>query len=167
MKGWFDAFRENGGPTLYSYSNRTSVVGDISTFIICIVFSTLFVSFIIVFPGIRKEVSFLHAFCLPACLFYRLPKVTWNSKMEYYIYLNVLTGFVQSVLIKLQLVNKLNHRWISLSFLRRTPPSTRYNRSSKQQHKIQDKCKRATYMSLLLKYIGLVKIGRRGMRNKL
>jgi hypothetical protein len=29
MRGWFDLFRDNGGPTLYAYSNRTSVVGDV------------------------------------------------------------------------------------------------------------------------------------------
>ena len=29
MRGWFDLFRDNGGPTLYAYSNRTSVIGDV------------------------------------------------------------------------------------------------------------------------------------------
>ncbi|KAK6620539.1 hypothetical protein RUM43_010831 [Polyplax serrata] len=57
MKGWFDAFRNDGGPTLYSYSNRTPVTGDVSIIAIIIVFSTLLAAFLFIFPGIRKEVS--------------------------------------------------------------------------------------------------------------
>ena len=57
MKGWFDAFRTDGGPTLYAYSNRTSVTGDVPTITICLVFLTIFFAFILVFPGVRKEVS--------------------------------------------------------------------------------------------------------------
>ena len=56
MRGWFDAFRTNGGPTLYSYSNRTPVTGDPLTITLCVVFATILTAFIIVFPGIRKEV---------------------------------------------------------------------------------------------------------------
>lgn len=55
LKGWFDAFRTNGGPTLYSYSNRTPVVEDIRNIFIYISFSTLFLAFLLIFPGIRKE----------------------------------------------------------------------------------------------------------------
>ncbi|XP_049269898.1 dual oxidase maturation factor 1 [Rhipicephalus sanguineus] len=55
LKGWFDAFRTEGGPTLYAYSNRTAVTEDIRNIVIYVCFSTLFIAFIIVFPGIRKE----------------------------------------------------------------------------------------------------------------
>ncbi|EEB10699.1 conserved hypothetical protein [Pediculus humanus corporis] len=55
MKGWFDAFRNDGGPTLYSYSNRTPVTGDVNTISIILVFTTLLVAFLVIFPGIRKE----------------------------------------------------------------------------------------------------------------
>jgi dual oxidase maturation factor 1 len=55
MRGWFDAFRENGGPTLYSYSNRTPVTADVSTLTLYIVFTTLFLAFIIIFPGVRRQ----------------------------------------------------------------------------------------------------------------
>ncbi|KAL3185355.1 hypothetical protein MRX96_030171 [Rhipicephalus microplus] len=57
LKGWFDAFRTEGGPTLYAYANRTAVTEDIRNILIYVCFSTLFIAFIIVFPGIRKEVS--------------------------------------------------------------------------------------------------------------
>ena len=88
MRGWFDAFRENGeffckksittikqqnikenvckykrqadhgngypgGPTLYSHSNRTAVTADAATLILYIVFITLFLAFVIIFPGVR------------------------------------------------------------------------------------------------------------------
>ncbi|XP_071529531.1 dual oxidase maturation factor 1-like isoform X1 [Panulirus ornatus] len=55
MRGWFDAFRSHGGPTLYAYSNRTSVTGDVPTITICLLFLTVFLAFIIIFPGVRKE----------------------------------------------------------------------------------------------------------------
>ncbi|XP_046994995.1 dual oxidase maturation factor 2-like [Schistocerca americana] len=55
MKGWFDAFRSDGGPTLYSQSNRTSVTGDVTTVTVCLVFFTVFLAFLIIFPGVRKE----------------------------------------------------------------------------------------------------------------
>jgi len=54
-RGWFDAFRENGGPTLYSYSNRTAVTTDVATLTLYIVFLTLFVAFVIIFPGVRRQ----------------------------------------------------------------------------------------------------------------
>lgn len=63
---WFDAFRDNGGPVLYSSMNRTPAIEDIRNILIYISFSTLFVAFLIIFPGIRKEVgsafhSFIHS----------------------------------------------------------------------------------------------------------
>jgi Dual oxidase maturation factor len=60
MRGWFDAFRHDGGPTLYDHANRTAVTGDVPTITLCVVFITLFVAFLIIFPGIRKEVSSGH-----------------------------------------------------------------------------------------------------------
>jgi len=54
-RGWFDLFRDNGGPTLYAYSNRTPVIGDSTSITLYIVFATLFLAFFVVFPGIRKE----------------------------------------------------------------------------------------------------------------
>ena len=59
-RGWFDLFRDDGGPTLYAYSNRTSVIGDSTSITLYIVFATLFIAFFVVFPGIRKEVILSH-----------------------------------------------------------------------------------------------------------
>lgn len=58
--GLFDAFRDNRGPILYSDINRTPAVEDVQNVLIYITFSTLFLAFLIIFPGIRKEVSLLH-----------------------------------------------------------------------------------------------------------
>ncbi|XP_021932842.1 dual oxidase maturation factor 1 isoform X2 [Zootermopsis nevadensis] len=55
MKGWFDAFRNDGGPTLYSYNNRTPVTGDVHTLTLYLVFFTVFLAFLVIFPGVRKE----------------------------------------------------------------------------------------------------------------
>ncbi|XP_066998240.1 dual oxidase maturation factor 1 isoform X2 [Anabrus simplex] len=55
MKGWFDAFRNDGGPTLYSYSNRTPVTGDVQTITLYLIFFTVFIAFLVIFPGVRKE----------------------------------------------------------------------------------------------------------------
>ncbi|KAF5282432.1 hypothetical protein FQA39_LY17547 [Lamprigera yunnana] len=55
MKGWFDAFRYDGGPTLYNFNNRTAVTGDVTLITFLTIFCTLYVAFLIVFPGIRKE----------------------------------------------------------------------------------------------------------------
>lgn len=57
MKGWFDAFRDDGGPTLYSFSNRTSVTGDVSIIAVCVLFGTLYIAFLVIFPGVRKQVG--------------------------------------------------------------------------------------------------------------
>lgn len=56
MKGWFDAFREEGGPTLYAYHNRTAVAADVPALALLIAALTLYLAFLAVFPGIRKEV---------------------------------------------------------------------------------------------------------------
>lgn len=61
---WFDAFRDNGGPVLYSSMNRTPAIEDIRNILIYISFSTLFVAFLIIFPGIRKEVSHYYSFSI-------------------------------------------------------------------------------------------------------
>jgi len=55
MRGWFDQFRDNGGPTIYSHSNRTAVTVDTQSLILYIVFITLYFSFIIIFPGVRRQ----------------------------------------------------------------------------------------------------------------
>lgn len=55
MKGWFDAFRSDGGPTLYNFNNRTAVTGDVNVITSLVIFCTLYVAFLIIFPGIRKE----------------------------------------------------------------------------------------------------------------
>lgn len=55
MKGWFDLFRADGGPTLYNHSNRTSVTADILTVIVCLVFATILAGFLLIFPGVRKQ----------------------------------------------------------------------------------------------------------------
>lgn len=59
MKNWF---REDGGPAFYGYSNRTSVTGDINIVVWCLVFLTVFLAFLIIFPGIRKEVNMTRYF---------------------------------------------------------------------------------------------------------
>lgn len=58
MKGWFDAFRDDGGPTLYSFSNRTPVTGDVPTVAVCVLFGTLYIAFLVIFPGVRKQVIY-------------------------------------------------------------------------------------------------------------
>uniref|UniRef100_A0A336MSR9 CSON006053 protein n=1 Tax=Culicoides sonorensis TaxID=179676 RepID=A0A336MSR9_CULSO len=55
MKGWFDAFRDDGAPTLYSFSNRTPVTGDVSVVAVCVTFATLYLAFLVIFPGVRKQ----------------------------------------------------------------------------------------------------------------
>lgn len=55
MKGWFDAFRDDGAPTLYSFSNRTPVTGDVSIVAVSVLFGTLYLAFLVIFPGVRKQ----------------------------------------------------------------------------------------------------------------
>lgn len=57
MKGWFDAFRDDGAPTLYSFSNRTAVTGDVSVVAVTVLFATLYIAFLVIFPGVRKQVN--------------------------------------------------------------------------------------------------------------
>ncbi|XP_022645736.1 dual oxidase maturation factor 1-like isoform X2 [Varroa jacobsoni] len=53
--GWFDAWRDDGGPALHADPNRTHVTVDTPELFICIAFATLFIAFLIIVPGIRKE----------------------------------------------------------------------------------------------------------------
>lgn len=53
----YDAGDDSGGPTLYSYPNRTPVSGDLQAITVYLAFITLFLAFLIIFPGVRKEVS--------------------------------------------------------------------------------------------------------------
>ncbi|XP_052128152.1 dual oxidase maturation factor 1 [Frankliniella occidentalis] len=55
MKGWFDLSRVDGGPTLYSHANRTTVTGDVTTAALFLAAGTLFIAFLVIFPGVRKE----------------------------------------------------------------------------------------------------------------
>jgi dual oxidase maturation factor 1 len=77
MRGWFDLFRDNGGPTLYAYSNRTSVIGDVQAITLYIAFTTLLIAFIIIFPGIRREVCSLRVLKM----FYN---IKYNSNLEWF-----------------------------------------------------------------------------------
>ena len=54
-QGWFDLFRGDGSPTIYAYSNSTSVIGNSTSITMYIVFATLYIAFFVVFPGIRNE----------------------------------------------------------------------------------------------------------------
>lgn len=57
---WYDPFRDTGRPSLYSGSNRLGAVyDDVLNILIYIFFSTLLVAFLVILPGIRKEVSVL------------------------------------------------------------------------------------------------------------
>lgn len=56
-QGWMDAFRDNTGPPLYSTMNRTPTIIDYHVVVIIFAFCSVFVSFIIILPGIRREVS--------------------------------------------------------------------------------------------------------------
>ncbi|KXJ74185.1 hypothetical protein RP20_CCG014206 [Aedes albopictus] len=64
MKGWFDAFRDDGAPTLYSFSNRTPVTGDVSIVAVCVLFATIYLAFLVIFPGVRKQWEFLNYICI-------------------------------------------------------------------------------------------------------
>uniref|UniRef100_T1JS81 Uncharacterized protein n=1 Tax=Tetranychus urticae TaxID=32264 RepID=T1JS81_TETUR len=55
--GWFDAFRPNGGPPLYLDPNRTSSLIDSRIFFILLTFATAEIAFLLVLPGIRKELT--------------------------------------------------------------------------------------------------------------
>lgn len=91
MKGWFEVFRDDGGPTWYSYSNRTPVTGDVSLILIFVIFCTLFLAFIIIFPGIRKKVMYLFTnnYLLlnswPKCFFLWITRIhsNWYEKFNF------------------------------------------------------------------------------------
>lgn len=51
--GWWNG--EPTGPILYSVPNRTPVTCDVPSLVVCFVFVTLYVAFLIIFPGVRKE----------------------------------------------------------------------------------------------------------------
>lgn len=53
----FRMLGNDGGPMFYGYSNRTPVTGDVQMITTCLVFGTLYTAFLIIFPGVRKEVS--------------------------------------------------------------------------------------------------------------
>ena len=55
MTWWFGAFRDDGAPTFYEYANRTPVTGDVSIVAVCVLFGTLYLAFIVIFPGVRKQ----------------------------------------------------------------------------------------------------------------
>jgi len=52
--GWWSG-EGDGGPTLYTVPNRTPVTGDVNCIAACLAFVTLYLAFLIIFPGIRKE----------------------------------------------------------------------------------------------------------------
>ena len=74
-RGWFDLFRDNGGPALYPESNRTSVVGDVQAITVYIVFATLLVAFLVVMPGMRREVV--------TCFFLRILTFKGSIKLAF------------------------------------------------------------------------------------
>ena len=53
---WFDTWFWDRGPVLFDSLNRTPAIEDVRNVLIYISFSTLFIAFLIIFPGIRKEV---------------------------------------------------------------------------------------------------------------
>ncbi|KAI1304156.1 Dual oxidase maturation factor 1 [Halotydeus destructor] len=63
-----DAFTFNGGPTLYSSENRIPAVEDVRNILIYVTFFTLFLAFLIIIPGIRKE-RFSTFICVTTSLF--------------------------------------------------------------------------------------------------
>lgn len=81
MKGWFDAFRDDGGPTLYAFSNRTPVTGDVSIVAVCIFFGTLYLAFLVIFPGVRKQVR-------PEFLIYRIIILSTNKTIFLFVTIN-------------------------------------------------------------------------------
>jgi len=51
-----DTFKDRS-PVLFDGANRIPAVEDVRNVLIYICFATLFIAFLIIFPGIRKEVS--------------------------------------------------------------------------------------------------------------
>ncbi|VDP11306.1 unnamed protein product [Soboliphyme baturini] len=56
VQGWFDAFRHSGSPTWYG-DHRTPVIAEVTTVLTGLLFVSLFSTFMIIFPGVRKAVS--------------------------------------------------------------------------------------------------------------
>ncbi|KFD50803.1 hypothetical protein M513_08344 [Trichuris suis] len=54
VEGWFNAFREFGGPTWYG-DHRTPVVIDFTITQIAVIFSVFLTTFLIIFPGVRRR----------------------------------------------------------------------------------------------------------------
>uniref|UniRef100_A0A0A9Y706 Dual oxidase maturation factor 2 n=2 Tax=Lygus hesperus TaxID=30085 RepID=A0A0A9Y706_LYGHE len=65
--GWWSG-EDYGGPPLYTVPNRTAVTGDASSIIACLPFFTLYIAFLIIFPGVRKE-RFTTFTCVTLSLF--------------------------------------------------------------------------------------------------
>lgn len=64
--------RSDGGPMFYGYSNRTPVTGDVQMITTCLVFGTIFTAFLIIFPGVRKEVSNSYSYgCMHTLIIYK------------------------------------------------------------------------------------------------
>lgn len=80
MKGWFDAFRDDGAPTLYSFSNRTPVTGDVSIVAVSVLFATLYIAFLVIFPGVRKQVS-----VIASRIDHHLPLMLMARELAFYI----------------------------------------------------------------------------------
>jgi len=55
-----DAFKDNGGLPLYLNMNRTATYVDFKVLLVILTFIVAVVSFLIILPGIRKEVG---SFC--------------------------------------------------------------------------------------------------------
>jgi dual oxidase maturation factor 1 len=51
-----DTFKDRS-PVLFDGNNRIPAIEDVRNVLIYICFATLFIAFLIIFPGIRKEVS--------------------------------------------------------------------------------------------------------------
>lgn len=51
-----DSFKDHS-PVLFDGANRIPAVEDVRNILIYVCFATLFLAFLIIFPGIRKEVS--------------------------------------------------------------------------------------------------------------
>lgn len=81
MKGWFDAFRDDGGPTLYSFSNRTPVIGDVSIVAVCVLFATFYIAFLVIFPGVRKQVTIFYL------MYFNIDKNYMQGNGNLYIFL--------------------------------------------------------------------------------
>uniref|UniRef100_T1HMM5 Uncharacterized protein n=1 Tax=Rhodnius prolixus TaxID=13249 RepID=T1HMM5_RHOPR len=53
--GWWNGDEDSSGPPLYNVPNRTAVTGDVPCIAACLAFITLYIAFLIIFPGVRKE----------------------------------------------------------------------------------------------------------------